>query len=165
MVGHGVGEDRRAVGRAPPVSAWVSFTAKGRPCSGPTSSPEAWAWSATAAAGAGALGVERDDRVELGVALLDPVEVQLEELGRRDLPGPYGGGLGPGGRVDGQVGHRRRPKIPPTTTPSTTSPAPTATPVRNSCCEPGGGALAGAVKTCPAAAGAAGVDRRALGCA
>ncbi len=50
--------------------------------------------------GTGALGVEGDDRVELGVALVDPVEVQLEELGRRDLPGPDGGGLGAGGGVD-----------------------------------------------------------------
>ena len=86
--------------------------------------------------GPGALLVEGDDRVELGVALVDPVEVQLEQLARRDLPGPYGGGLVAGGGVDRQVGHRRRPKIPPTTTPSTTSPAPTATPVRKSCCEP-----------------------------
>ena len=67
-----------------PSSAWVSFTANGRPCSGPVGSPEACAWSATAAAARGPLGVERDDRVELGVALLDPVEVQLEQLARRD---------------------------------------------------------------------------------
>jgi hypothetical protein len=36
---------------------------------------------------AGKLGVERDDRVQLGIVLLDPREVGVQRVHRGDLPG------------------------------------------------------------------------------
>jgi hypothetical protein len=55
--------------------------------------------------GAGASGVERADRVQLRVVLLDPREVELDEPGgretaRADAPGELGGA---GERVDALV--------------------------------------------------------------
>src|SRR4051794_27934390 len=94
--------------------------------------------------GPGALLVERHDRVQLRVALPDPVQVQVEQLARRDLATTYGVGLVARGRLDRD--RHRRPKRRPTTTPSTTRPAPTAMPLRKSSWEEID-AFAGAVKT------------------
>src|SRR5690606_31126390 len=121
-----------------PATAWVSLTANGSPRSGPTGPPRARGPSAVpaprwdrAASGevvvgrpgsaVGPVGVEGDDRVELRVALLDPGQVQVEQLARGDPPGPDRLRHLPGGRLDGEVGHRRRDQR-PAITPSSTSP-------------------------------------------
>src|SRR3954451_3801047 len=74
-----------------PPGAWLSLCATGRPCSGATRSP-AGRRAAGAAGGqprvggvggsAGTVGVEGDDRVELRVDPVDPVEVGVHQLTR-----------------------------------------------------------------------------------
>ena len=93
---------RRAASRtssASPATAWVSLNANGSPCSGPTSAPRGERLVGGRAPLAGPLLVERDDRVELGVALGDPGQVQVEQLAGGDRPCVAdGGGLVARGR-------------------------------------------------------------------
>ena len=68
-----------------PATSWVSLNANGSPCRGPTSAPGRQRLVRGRGALAGPLLVERDDRVELGVALGDPGQVQVEQLAGGDL--------------------------------------------------------------------------------
>ena len=134
-----------------PATGCVSFTANGRPCSGPTGSPAASALVGCCRGGTRPLGIEGDDGVDLAVALLDPGQVQVQQLAGGDLALANRPRHLAGGRLDREVvaGHLRRPpRATPAATPSSTSPAPTATPFMKSGLTDAWPA-AGAVKTCP----------------
>ena len=138
-VGDVVGEQRRAV-RRPPAGHGVGVLERERqPVQRTDRAPGASALVGGRGAGPGAVLVERDDRVELRVALGDPGQVQVEQLARGDLAAAYGVGRVAGGRsVDstievarsspGPEPHRR----PPTHPAEQTSPAPTRMPLRKS---------------------------------
>ena len=165
VVGHVVREHRRAEGRRPPGGGVGVLHREGQAVQRAQRAAAGLVLVGGAGAVAGPVLVERDDRVELGVAGGDPVEVQVQQLARRDLAPGHGARHRARGGVDGQVGQRRRPKIEPATTPSSTRPAPTAMPLRKSSCEPTPPARAGAVNTWPGATGSAaapggGGDRR-----
>ena len=149
VVGHVVREQRRAEGRRPPGGGVGVLHRERQAVQRTQRTAAGLVLVGRAGAGAGPVLVERDDRVELGVAGGDPVEVQVEQLARRDLAPGHGARHRARGGVDGQVGQRRRPKIEPATTPSSTRPAPTAMPLRKSSCEPTPPARAGAVNTWP----------------
>ena len=120
-VGDVVGEQRRAV-RRPPARDVVGVLERERQ---PVQRPDLGAGRQRLVGRRGArpgpLLVERDDRVELGVALGDPGQVQVEQLARRDLPARVRrrAMLAGASDVDGEVssspvrrpdGIRRRPK-------------------------------------------------------
>ena len=64
-----------------------SLTVKGTPCSGPSGAPLATAWSAASARSQGVFGHQGDDGVDLRVDRVDAVQVRLDDLARRHLPG------------------------------------------------------------------------------
>ena len=94
-----------------PATSWVSLKACGRPCSGPVSLAPGERLVGGGRTLPGALLVEGDDRVELGVALGDPGQVQVEQLAGGDLAGSHGRHHRPGGGVDGEVSHRHTRRI------------------------------------------------------
>ena len=163
VVGDGVGEDRRAVGRPPALQRVGVLHREGQAVQGAQHVAARLRLVGLRRGRPRPLDVEGHDRVELGVAGRDPgrgaaraARAPRSHRRVRRPPGPV--------RWRGRSGRSpaRRPKIPPTTTPSTTSPAPTATPVRNSCREPAAAAGAGAVKTWPAAGSRTGAARPSL---
>ena len=131
-VGHVVGEQRRAVRRPPARDVVGVLEGVRQAVQRPDRCTGGEVLVGRGRAGPGPLLVEADDRVELGVALGDPGQVQVEQLARRDPAAPDGGRQLAGGRVDGEVAHRRRPRTAPATTPRSTRPAPTAMPLRKS---------------------------------
>ena len=153
LVGHEVGMERRAEGRAPARHGVGVLHCEREPVQRADRVTGGQPLVGGCRRAARPLGVQRHDGVDLAVALLDPREVQVEQLARRDLARMYGGRLVARRRVDGDVAHRRRPaSTVPAATPSRTRPAPTAIPLRKSSCEPIAPARGGAVNTPVAAA-------------
>ena len=117
-----------------PATAWVSLNANGSPCSGPTSAPDASASSAAAAPARARSS--SSETIALSSGLRSAIRARCRSSSSRaEISGAYGGRLVARGRVDRDAHRRRRPKSPPTTTPSRTSPAPTTMPLRKSSCD------------------------------
>ena len=68
-----------------PVVSMASFTVMGKPCNGPRSSPRATARVSLGARRTSALGVERDDGVDVAIEPVDAFEEEVEELDRCDF--------------------------------------------------------------------------------
>ncbi len=123
-----------------PATACVSLNANGSPCSGPTSAPgrqhlvgrrgPARARSSSSETIAFSSGLRSAIRSRCSSSS-SRAEIVPANVRRRACVAR--------GRVDREVSvahQRRRPNTDPTTTPSSTSPAPTAMPLRKSSCEP-----------------------------
>ncbi len=104
-VGDVVGAQRRAVRRAPAGDRVGVLEREREPVQRAHRGTGRQLLVGRRGTGPGALLVQRDDRVEPGVALGDPGQVQVEQLARGDAARADGVRLVAGGRVDGQVGH------------------------------------------------------------
>ena len=102
-VGDVVGQQRRAVRRQPPGHVVGVLERPRQPVQRPALVVRRPVGLARPVAGA--LLVEGDDRVQLGVALGDTGEVEVHQLRAGDLAAAQRRQHLPGGRVDGQVGH------------------------------------------------------------
>ena len=88
-LGHVVGEQRRAVRRPPPRDGVGVLERERQPVQGPDLGAVGQRLVGGRRARPRALLVEADDRVELGVALGDPGQVQVEQLAGGDLLAAY----------------------------------------------------------------------------
>ena len=143
------GEDRGAVRRPPARHVMGVLDRERQPVERTERRPGGEVLVGGSSTRARPVDVERHDRVEVAVALIDALEVQLEQLARRDPPFPHRRRPSPARSTRPRArssAHRRRPKTEPAITPSSTRPAPTAIPFTKSLPRPPAG-LAGAVNT------------------